>query len=88
MKAMGCTSVQLLVMVALQGLAAGVLGLGLGLGLTAAFGLSVPPDKLAFKLTWHLPLLSAGAVTIIVVGASLLSMLKVIRLDPKEVFSG
>jgi len=88
MKAMGCTSVQLLVMVALQGLAAGVLGLGLGLGLTAAFGLSVPPDKLAFKLTWHLPLMSAGAVTIIVVGASLLSMLKVIRLDPKEVFSG
>jgi hypothetical protein len=32
--------------------------------------------------------MSAGAVTIIVVGASLLSMLKVIRLDPKEVFSG
>jgi crotonobetainyl-CoA:carnitine CoA-transferase CaiB-like acyl-CoA transferase len=29
-----------------------------------------------------------GFVTIIVVGASLLSMLKVIRLDPKEVFSG
>jgi hypothetical protein len=28
------------------------------------------------------------AVTIIVVGASSLSMLKVIRLDPKEVFSG
>jgi hypothetical protein len=32
--------------------------------------------------------MSAGAVTIIVVGASLLSMLKVVRLDPKEVFSG
>ena len=49
---------------------------------------SIPADRLAFKLIWQLPVLSAGAVTIIVVGASLLSMLKVIRLDPKEVFSG
>ncbi len=88
MKAMGATSRQLLGMVALQGLSAGVLGLGLGLGLTAAFGLSIPADRLAFKLTWHLPIMSATAVTIIVVGASALSMLKVIRLDPKEVFSG
>jgi putative ABC transport system permease protein len=85
---MGATSRQLLGMVALQGLAAGALGLGLGLGATALFGLSVPPDRLAFKLIWQLPLISAGAVTVIVVGASSLSMLKVIRLDPKEVFSG
>ena len=88
MKAMGATSPQLLGMVALQGLTAGVLGLGLGLGLTAAFGLSIPADRLAFKLIWQLPVISAGAVTVIVVGSSLLSMLKVIRLDPKEVFSG
>jgi putative ABC transport system permease protein len=88
MKAMGATSGQLLGMVALQGLSAGVLGLGLGLGVTAAFGLSIPADRLAFKLIWQLPVLSAMAVTIIVVGASSLSMLKVIRLDPKEVFSG
>jgi hypothetical protein len=48
----------------------------------------VPPDRLAFKLIWQIPLISAAAVTVIVVGASSLSMLKVIRLDPKEVFSG
>ena len=40
------------------------------------------------SLIWQLPLISAAAVTVIVVGASSLSMLKVIRLDPKEVFSG
>jgi putative ABC transport system permease protein len=88
MKAMGTTSGQLLQMVALQGLAAGVLGLGLGLGATALFGLAIPGDRLAFKLTWHLPLLSTLAVVVIVLGASGLSIWKVIRLDPKEVFSG
>ncbi len=88
MKAMGATTPQLLGMVALQGFAAGILGLGLGLGLTALFGLSIPADRLAFKLIWQLPVIAALAVTVIVVGASSLSMLKVIRLDPKEVFSG
>jgi len=88
MKAMGATSRQLLQMVAVQGLAAGVLGLGLGLGATALFGLMIPGDRLAFKLTWHLPIISTIAVVIIVLGASSLSIWKVIRLDPKEVFSG
>jgi len=88
MKAMGATSRQLLNMVAVQGLAAGVLGLGLGLGATALFGLMIPGDRLAFKLTWHLPIISTFAVIVIVLGASGLSMWKVIRLDPKEVFNG
>ena len=41
-----------------------------------------------FARHYKVPVLSAMAVSIIVVGASSLSMLKVIRLDPKEVFSG
>jgi hypothetical protein len=32
--------------------------------------------------------ITAGAVLVIVVGASLISMIRVIRLDPKSVFQG
>jgi putative ABC transport system permease protein len=75
-------------MVALQGVVAGAIGLGLGLGLASAFGLSNNPDRLAFVMTWHIPVITAGAVLVIVVGASLISMIRVIRLDPKSVFQG
>jgi putative ABC transport system permease protein len=61
MKAMGATTPRLLGLVALQGAVAGVLGLGLGLGVTAVVGLSIPGDKLAFKMTWQIPVISAGA---------------------------
>ncbi|MFM9145445.1 MAG: FtsX-like permease family protein, partial [Phycisphaerales bacterium] len=88
MKAMGASNRQLLGLVALQGAVAGVLGLGLGLGVTSIVGLTIPPDKLAFKMTWHIPVLAAGAVLFIVVSSSLLSMRRVMRLDPAEVFQG
>ncbi|MFO0828159.1 MAG: ABC transporter permease [Phycisphaerales bacterium] len=86
MKAMGASTRRLLVMVGLQAFVAAILGLGLGLGVTAAFGLTIPGNRLAFKLVWQIPLITAGAVTIICVGSALLSMLRVIRLDPAEVF--
>ena len=88
MKAMGASNRRLLGLVALQGAVAGVLGLGLGLGVTSIVGLTIPPDKLAFKMTWHIPVLAAGAVLFIVVSSSLLSMRRVMRLDPAEVFQG
>jgi ABC-type antimicrobial peptide transport system permease subunit len=75
-------------MVALQGMVAGALGLGIGLGATSLVGLTIPPERLAFKMTWHIPVLSAGAVIFIVVASSLLSMRRVARLDPAEVFQG
>ena len=88
MKAMGATTPRLLGMVALQGMVAGALGLGIGLGATSLVGLTIPPERLAFKMTWHIPVLSAGAVIFIVVASSLLSMRRVARLDPAEVFQG
>ena len=88
MKAMGATTPRLLGLVALQGAVAGVLGRGLGLGVTAVVGLSIPGDKLAFKMTWQIPVISAGAVVFIVVASSLLSMRRVVKLDPSEVFQG
>jgi putative ABC transport system permease protein len=88
MKAMGATTRRLLGLVALQGFVAGALGLGLGLGVTAVVGLSIPQDKLAFKMTWHIPVIAAGAVIFIVVASSLFSMRRVVKLDPSEVFQG
>ena len=87
-KAMGASSRTLLGMVALQALVAGVLGLGLGLGAVSAFGLNAAGGKLAFKMIWQLPLLAAGAVLIICIFASVVSMWKVLRLDPADVFKG
>jgi len=88
MKAMGATTPRLLGLVALQGFVAGALGLGLGLGVTSLVGLSIPQDKLAFKMTWHIPVIAAGAVIFIVVASSLFSMRRVVKLDPSEVFQG
>ncbi|MEY3021932.1 MAG: hypothetical protein RIS86_1130, partial [Planctomycetota bacterium] len=87
-KAMGATSATLLSMVALQALVAGVLGLGLGLGAVSLFGLNAAGGKLAFKMLWQIPLVSAGAVLVICVLASVISMWKVVRLDPADVFKG
>ncbi len=87
-KAMGASSFTLLSMVALQALVAGVLGLGIGLGAVSAFGLNAAGGKLAFKMLWQIPLLAAGAVLIICILASVLSMWKVLRLDPVDVFKG
>ena len=88
MKAMGATTPRLLGLVALQGAVAGVLGLGLGLGVTSIVGLAIPGDKLAFKMTWHIPVIAAAAVIFIVVASSLFSMRRVVQLDPSEVFQG
>jgi putative ABC transport system permease protein len=88
MKAMGATTTRLLGLVALQGMVAGGLGLGLGLGVTSIVGLMIPPEKLAFKMTWHIPVISAAAVIFIVVASSLFSMRRVVKLDPSEVFQG
>ena len=87
-KAMGASSRLLLGMVALQALVAGVLGLGLGLGAVSAFGLNAAGGKLAFKMLWQIPLIAAGAVLVICVLASMISMWKVVRLDPADVFKG
>ena len=87
-KAMGASSTTLLGMVALQAVVAGILGLGLGLGAVSLFGLNAAGGKLAFKMLWQIPLVSAGAVLVICVLASVISMWKVVRLDPADVFKG
>jgi len=88
LKAMGTTNTRLLGMILLQGLIVGLIGYGLGVGLASAMGKAAGQSELAFRLLWQTLVISGGAVTLICLLASLLSIQKVIRLEPAVVFKG
>ncbi len=88
MKAMGASRGVLLRMVSLQALTIAVLGFGLGIGITSTFGLTIPGERLAFRMTWQIPLIAAFAVTLICTASAALGMWRVLRLDPADVFQG
>lgn len=86
-KAMGATDRMLLCMILLQALLAGLMGFGIGSGVTAAFAASTWKGN-EMKLEVGLPLLCASglAVLVIVLAAAFFSARKVLRLEPAEVF--
>jgi len=86
LKAMGAGNGRLLRMIVLQALMVGAVGYGLGVGAACLFGTAASNSELAFRLPWQVLALTAGAVLVICVGASLVSMWKVIRLEPAIVF--
>ncbi len=88
LKAMGTSNWRLLGMIVLQAVVVGLIGYGLGVGLASLFGLLSGRSELAFRLIWQIPAAVAVAVTVICVIASLLSIIKVMRLEPAIVFKG
>jgi putative ABC transport system permease protein len=88
LKAMGASNWVLLRMIMLQAILVGSIGYGLGVGLTALFGYAMRNTILAFKFPWQLLLFSGGGVTLICVIAALISIRKVIQLEPAVVFKG
>jgi putative ABC transport system permease protein len=86
LKAMGAGNGKLLRMIILQALTVGAIGYGLGVGAACMFGAAAANSELAFRLPWQVLALTAGAVLLICVGSSLLSIWKVIRLEPAIVF--
>lgn len=86
LKAMGAGNGKLLGMIILQAVTVGVLGYGLGVGAACLFGAASQHSELAFRLPWQVLALTAGAVLLICVGASLASIWKVFRLEPAIVF--
>jgi putative ABC transport system permease protein len=88
LKAMGTSNWTLLRMILLQAVLVGTIGYGLGVGLTALFGYSMRNTILAFKFPWQLLIFSGAGVSLICVFAALLSIIKVIRLEPAIVFKG
>jgi putative ABC transport system permease protein len=90
LKAMGVSNARLVGMSLLQALVVGAVGYGLGVGGAALFGLimpevvtTVPP---AFNMTPTILLISAAAVLVIVFLASLISIRRVLVLEPAVVF--
>ena len=90
LKAMGVGNLRIVGMVLLQAGLVGFLGYGLGVGGATLFGMANrgQNSELAFYTHWYLLLLDAGATMIICVLASLLSVLKVVMLEPAIVFRG
>jgi putative ABC transport system permease protein len=89
LKAMGLSNRRIVGMVLFQALVVGLLGYGLGVGLAALFGTFVPQfTRLAFYMPWQVLAITAGAVAVIVTLSSLLSIRKVLVLEPAVVFRG
>jgi putative ABC transport system permease protein len=86
LKAMGAGNGRLLGMIVLQALMVGAIGYGLGVGAACMFGAASANSELVFRLPWQVLALTAGAVLVICVGASLVSIWKVIKLEPAIVF--
>jgi putative ABC transport system permease protein len=90
LKAMGVSNFRLMRMIALQALIVGCIGYGLGIGGAALFGYvfeklvtTAPP---AFYFGWQILVITASAVFLIITLASIVSMRRVLVLEPAVVF--
>jgi putative ABC transport system permease protein len=90
LKAMGVSNVRIVGMILLQGVTVGLIGYGIGLGLAAAFfeRTSTITHLAGLAIPWQVAVGVGGAVAVIVVLASLLSIRKVLVLEPAIVFRG
>jgi putative ABC transport system permease protein len=90
LKAMGMSDRRLVAMILIQGLVVGGIGYGVGVGLATAYGIFAQRAMplLAFFLPWQVLALSAAAMIVIVLFASLLSIRRVLVLEPAIVFQG
>ncbi len=92
LKAMGVGNLRIVGMVWLQGLVVGVLGYMIGLGMASVFAEAVawklkntglPP---ADFMAWPIPIFTAFAAALIVFASSMVSLGRVLRLEPASVF--
>ena len=90
LKAMGVTNGRIIGMVLVQALVVGLLGYGLGVGAAALFGklMSSSGSRLAFFMPWQVLAATAAAVGVIILLSSLVSVYKVLVLEPAVVFRG
>lgn len=89
LKAMGATNRRVLGMVGLQIAVAGVLGYLIGVGGAAVAGSAMRGEGstgLAFSMVWQIPVFGAVAILLCCSAAGLISILRVLRLEPGIVF--
>ncbi len=88
LKAMGASNGRLLRMILLQALITGLIGYGLGVGAASLMGLVSGKSELSFLLPWQLLIFTGLAIAFICMLASLISIRKVMKLEPAIVFKG
>src|SRR5262245_27109980 len=90
LKAMGLSNVRIVGMILLQALVVGFIGYGFGMGLAAAFFVSTGhiTHLAGLHIYWQVMAGVAGAVVVIVALSSLLSVRRVLVLEPAVVFRG
>lgn len=88
LKAMGASNWLLLRMIVLQAFVVGFVGYGIGVGVASLFGSNAGRTELAFRLLPQTLLIVAGAIGLICVLSAVISMWKVLRLEPAIVFKG
>ncbi len=88
LKAMGATNLRIVGMIMLQATVVGLLGYGLGVGLAAGFGEAMRGGELAYYTPPHLLPITGGAVVMICILSSLVSVRRVVVLEPAIVFRG
>jgi putative ABC transport system permease protein len=86
LKAMGLSQGVLVRMVLLQALFVGMVGYGIGVGLTSLFGIQFYDSVLAFRMPFWLMLFSAAGVLTIVLLAAFFGLRRVLKVDPSVVF--
>jgi putative ABC transport system permease protein len=86
LKAMGTSNARIVAMILLQATVVGLLGYGLGVGLGTLFGLVTRGTELAFNTHWLLLPITGAAVVLICFLSSILSVRRVIVLEPAVVF--
>ena len=88
LKAMGASNLLLLRMVLIQALLVGAIGYGLGVGVAALFGMIVEGSELAFLLSWERLGHTVVVVLSIISVSAVISMRRVMKLEPAVVFRG
>ncbi len=89
LKAMGASNGSLVRMIMLQAAIVGFIGYGFGVGGAAVFGWATrAQDKLAFYMPWWILVGTGVAVVLVSLIASLLSLWRVLVLEPAVVFKG
>jgi putative ABC transport system permease protein len=90
LKAIGVTNWRLTRMVLLQAVTVGAIGFSIGTGMAALF-FEITLRKIATRglvLMWQCVGLTAGCILLVIIIASLLSIRRVVVLEPAEVFRG
>lgn len=89
LKAIGLSNARILLMILSQATVVGVIGYFIGVGFAGSFGFFAKNvSRLAFFMPWQVPAITGIAVLLIVILSSVISIWRVLILEPAVVFKG